>query len=211
MATDANGQGVSLAVDANGQGVGLAAEASDAPELDPDGDGSLAAVIIDISVAFMHAPMDERVVVKAPKDIPSKTGYWVLKKALNGTQRASQLWTEWSAEQFAILDFIRNEHNPSIFYNKEHDSDNQQHGDDFFIIGARNYLIDLIKHIKELFQVKKAILISMHPEDEKHGSFLHRDIRVHEDGWNIELNREYADRLSSTMGVVGQKRPSTIP
>ena len=51
----------------------------------------------------------------------------------------------------------------------------------------------------------------MHPEDEKHGSFLHRDIRVHEDGWSIELNREYADSLSSTMGVVGQKRPSTIP
>ena len=53
-------------------------------------DRNLAAMILDVSVAFMHAPTDERIIVKCPKDIPSTTGFWILLKALNGTQRASR-------------------------------------------------------------------------------------------------------------------------
>ena len=56
--------------------------------------GSRAIMIVDISVAFMHAPIDERVVARVPKGVSTKTGYWLLKKAVNGTRKASQMWTE---------------------------------------------------------------------------------------------------------------------
>lgn len=54
-------------------------------------DMDLVVVIIDISVAFMHARSNEEIVVKVPKDIASKFGHWLLKAAINGTRRASQL------------------------------------------------------------------------------------------------------------------------
>ena len=53
-------------------------------------DRDRAIAIIDISVAFMHADIEEHIIVKVPPGVTSKTGYWKLKKAVNGTRKASQ-------------------------------------------------------------------------------------------------------------------------
>ena len=55
-----------------------------------------AVLIADISVAFVHARMDEELVVPAPPGADTST-FWRLKAALNGSRRASQLWQEHSA------------------------------------------------------------------------------------------------------------------
>ena len=43
-----------------------------------------AALLVDITTAFMHAKTDELVKVRVPPGIRSKTGYWKCLKALNG-------------------------------------------------------------------------------------------------------------------------------
>ena len=48
-----------------------------------------AILIIDISVAFMHARSPDNIVVRVPHDIKSSP-YWKLKAAINGTRKASQ-------------------------------------------------------------------------------------------------------------------------
>ena len=49
-----------------------------------------AAMIVDITTAFMHAPIDDVIKVRVPPDIGSKTGFWKCLKALNGTRKASK-------------------------------------------------------------------------------------------------------------------------
>ena len=169
-------------------------------------------VIIDISVAFMHAETDEIIKVRVPKDIPSRTGIWRLKKALNGTRRASQQWTEFSAGILInCFEFNRNDHNPAIFYDWAHDVDAEQHGDDFMMIADRDYALELIEKFKKEFKVKIATVISLNPEDSREGHFLHRKISVDESGWHVELSTEYSDKLVDTMGVSEQRRASHIP
>ena len=52
-------------------------------------------LVIDISVAFMHARTDEEIYVKVPSGIKSSK-YWRLKAAVNGTRKASKHWQEYS-------------------------------------------------------------------------------------------------------------------
>ena len=87
----------------------------------------------------------------------------------------------------------------------------EQHGDDFFIIGDREYLLELVIKFKSEFKCKHCIMISEHAEDVQEGSFLHRKISVDHDGWHCELEEEYANTLTSNMGVDSQKRASTVP
>ena len=48
--------------------------------------------IWDISVAFMHATIDELIFVHPPKDLVKPGFCWKLKSAMNGTRRASRQW-----------------------------------------------------------------------------------------------------------------------
>ena len=132
-------------------------------------------MIVDVSVAFMHSPIgDERVVVRVPKGVTSSTGYWLLLKALNGTRKASQMWTEFSAEKVIGWGASRNDHNPCIFRIEDTDLDIEQHGDDFVIEGPRQAVVEIRDKFNKAFLVKKADIISLHPDDDKEGHFLHR-------------------------------------
>ena len=81
-------------------------------------DEDAAVLISDISVAFMHARMDEELVVTPPPGIVTSK-FWRIKAAVNGAQRASQLWQEHSASKLMEKDWIRNDVNPCIFWHKE--------------------------------------------------------------------------------------------
>jgi hypothetical protein len=72
-------------------------------------------MIVDVSVAFMHAPINERVIVEVPKGVQSTIGYSLLKKALNGTREASKMWTDHSAGIPESWGAFRNDHNPAVF------------------------------------------------------------------------------------------------
>ena len=76
--------------------------------------------------------------------------------------------------------FARSDHNPAVFY--RNDMICEQHGDDFFVEGVRAVVSDLREWFKLNFKVKKASIISMHPEDDKEASYLHRRIYCDEQG-----------------------------
>jgi len=162
-------------------------------------DEDFGALIVDISCAFMHAEALERVVVKVPPGLTTSTGYWLCKKALNGSRKASQAWTEHSAEKVIEWGGLRNDVNPAVF--KLDNLDIEQHGDDFLCTGPRKDLLALTELFKNDFLVKKAELISPHPDDLKEGHFLHRRISVGESGWHLELDRHYLEDLVKQTGI----------
>ena len=55
-------------------------------------------LVIDISVAFMHARTDEEIYVKVPSVIKSSR-FWRLKAAVNGTRKASKHWQEYFSDK----------------------------------------------------------------------------------------------------------------
>jgi len=130
-------------------------------------DESHGIMIIDISVAFMHARLgdEEEIYVRVPKDIKGSP-FWKLKAAVNGTRKASQYWQDFSAEQMGGMGFDRNDVNPCIYHRDDDRLQAEQHGDDFLIEGNRSSLLSLAEEFKRRFLVKKIEIISPHPEDQ---------------------------------------------
>ena len=88
-----------------------------------------AVLIIDVSVAFMHADIEEEIKVKVPAGIESAAGIWRLLKALNGTQKASQSWCEHSANIVTGWDASRNDYSGAVFRLENENIGIEQHGD----------------------------------------------------------------------------------
>ena len=55
-------------------------------------------LVVDISVAFMHARTDEEIYVNVPSGIKSSR-FWRLTAAVNGTRKASKHWQEFSCDK----------------------------------------------------------------------------------------------------------------
>jgi len=111
------------------------------------------------------------------------------------------MWTEFSAEKVIGWGASRNDHNPCIFRIEDTDLDIEQHGDDFVVEGPRQAVVELREQLNAAFLVKKADIISMHPDDDKEGHFLHRHVYVDEDGWHEELESKYVDNILETSGM----------
>ena len=93
-------------------------------------------LVIDISVAFMHARTDEEIYVKIPSVIKSSKS-WRLKAPVNGTRKASKHWQEYSSDQLVTnMLFQQNDINPCILGRFCGDLDLEQHGDDFLVCGC---------------------------------------------------------------------------
>ena len=110
-------------------------------------------LVVDISVAFMHARTDEEIYVKVP------SRFWRLKAAVNGTRKASKKWQENSSVKLVTnMLFQQNDINPYIFKRFTHNLDLEQHGDDFLLCGLASKLEIRTKFI--FSNVQSVLIIS---------------------------------------------------
>ena len=113
-------------------------------------------LVIDISVAFMHARTDEEIYVTVPSGIKSSE-YLRLKAAVNGTRKASKHWQEYSSDKLVTnMLFQQNDINPCISKRFCDDLDLEQHGDDFLVCGVTRSLEKLTEEFNRHFLVKKS-------------------------------------------------------
>ena len=93
-------------------------------------------LVIDISIALMHARTDEEIYVKVLSGIKSSE-YWRIKAAVNGTRKASKHWQEYSSDKLVTNMLLQqNDINPCINKRFCDDLDLEQHGDDFLVCGV---------------------------------------------------------------------------
>ena len=72
-------------------------------------------LVVDISVAFMHARKGEEIYVKVPSGIKSSR-FWRLKAAVNGTKKASKHWQEFSCDKLVTnMLFQQNDIDPCTY------------------------------------------------------------------------------------------------
>ena len=68
-------------------------------------------------------------------------------------------------------------------------------------LGGREELRELQQFVKDRFECEMGPLISLHPEDAKHGKFLKNEIGVNGAGWYHETNPNYAKKLLKMLKV----------
>ena len=107
-------------------------------------------LVVDISVAFMHARTDEEIYVKVPSGVKSSR-FWQLKAAVNGTRKASKHWQEFSCDKLVsnVL-FQQNDINPCVYKRFCDNSDMEQHGNDFLVCGLTSNLKVLADEFKNI-------------------------------------------------------------
>ena len=158
-------------------------------------------LVIDISVAFMHARTDEEIYVKVPSGIKSSKN-WKLKAAVNGTRKASKHWQEYSSDRLVTnMLFQQNDINPCIYKRFCDDLDLEQHGDDFLVCGVTRSLEKSTEEFNRNFVVKKSEIVSLKPEHQSETQFLKRRISVDEFGWHVELDQRCAKSLLDAMAM----------
>ena len=158
-------------------------------------------LVIDISVAFMHARTDEEIYVKVPSGIKSSK-YWRRKTAVNGTRKASKHWQECSSDKLVTnMLFQQNDINPCIYKRFCDDLDLEQHGDDFRVCGVTRGLAKLTEEFNRHLLVKKSEIVSLKPEHQRETHFLKRRISVDEFGWHVELDQRYVKSLLDAMAI----------
>ena len=172
-------------------------------------DKNKAILMVDISVAFMHARTAEEIYARAPRDIQT-TRFWMLKAVVNGARKASQQWQEASAARLHDMGFDRSDVNPCVYRNMGTGVELEQHGDDFLGCGDRDKMRRLAEEFKNHFLAKKAEIISMHQDDNKDGHFLKRKIHVDKAGWHIEMEPRYVESLLVKLGM-DKCKPMAIP
>ena len=135
-------------------------------------------LVVDISVAFMHARTDEEMYAKVPSGIKSSR-FWRLKAAVNGTRKASKHWQEFPCDKLVTnMLFQQNDINPRIYKRFCDNLDLEQHGDDFLVCGLTSNFEVLADEFKNNFLVKKAEIVSLKPEHQNEIHFLKRRISV---------------------------------
>ena len=156
-------------------------------------------LLVDISVAFMHARTDEEIYVKVISGIKSSR-FLRLTAAVNGTRKASKHYQEFSCDKLVTnMLFQQNDVNPCIYKRFCDILDLEQHGDDFLVNGSTSNFEVLADEFKNNLMVKKAEIVSLKPEHQNEIHFLKRRISVDNFGWHVELDQRYAKRLLHAM------------
>ena len=141
----------------------------------------------DVSVAFFHAPIEEKVFVRPPKNMRKDKTIWKLLKAMYRTQVASSRWQRLVREtlcdgHWTVLTSV-----PCVAYNETEDSLVVCHGDNILVEGHDSSLDKL----DEVFEIKR--LPRVGPTAGREGVFLFCTGRY--DGTNLDSR---IDQIPST-------------
>ena len=158
-------------------------------------------LVVDISVACMHARTGEEIYVKVPSGIKSSR-FWRPKAAVNGKRRASKHWQEFSCGKLVTnMLFQQNDISPCIYKRFCDNVDLDQHGDDFLVCGLTSNLEALADEFKNNFLVKKAEIVSLKPELLNEIHLLKSRISVDNFWLQVELDQRNVKSLLDAMAM----------
>ena len=159
-------------------------------------------MVMDVSCAFLYAPIKRSVYIELPDEDPmKKLGYkGKLDKALYGTRDAPQAWAEELARALGELGFECSKLQPSIVWNKVKDLRVVVHVDDLLVEGEVHSLRWLKEKLKEKYEIKGKDL-----EEGDELSYLGRTIRKTPQGLEWEADKKHVEILCREWGVTGEK------
>ena len=166
-------------------------------------------LVVDISVALMHARTDEEIYVKVPPGIKSSR-FWRLKAAVNGPRKASKRWQEFSCDKLVTKMQTNRTTSIRVFTSGFATSWTWNSTVTIFLVcGLTSNLECLADEFKNHFLVKKAEIVSLRPKRQKETHFLKLPISVDDFGWHVELDRRNVNSLLDAMAMNHCKSTAT--
>ena len=111
--------------------------------------------IWDVSVAFVHSPMDEFTVVRPPPGLRVKGKLWVLNRALYGTRMARRCFGKLVAEVLTNAQFETVSIVPNTYHHPQRDIDTVVHGDDFVAVAEDGQLDHFEQVLENSMEIKR--------------------------------------------------------
>ena len=108
----------------------------------------------DISAAFLHAEINERVIVRPPKEWKGPAGaFWLLLRTLFGLRRSMKDWNIHFTSVMAGADFVQNRADPCLYSRTDETGTTivYVHVDDLLIVGTEGTTEKLSKYLSEQF------------------------------------------------------------
>ena len=164
----------------------------------------------DCSVAFYHAPLGEDIVVVPPKGLCPEGFVWQLRRAMNGTRKASLAFGSVVTEELVAMPaapFAEVVVSPMCFYSKGLDVALLVHGDDFFAEGRAEALLQVDEYLRSKFRINLVSLAG--PRQEKEIKFLKRVITYGPDGWTWTGDPAHRKQLVDELNFGGAKGAAT--
>ena len=171
----------------------------------------------DISTAFLHAPMTERLFMKPPVEFyPDNNCLWLLKRAMYGLKQAPALWQTHFAKTMISLGFHRCKTDPNLYVHSSKELYVLCHVDDLLVCGNP----DRIKPFTE--QLSKEVLLKIEGELKPQTSvnFLGRTLKHNGDSIDITMSPAYVSDALTLFGMDTAKpspttgtsaKPSHVP
>ena len=179
-----------------------------AATLRPDGLERFFAVW-DVSVAFLHADMDEEIVVHPPSYLCPASHEWLLLKAMNGTRRASVLFANLVAKvlgedgalpvQVLAMTFVK----PGFY-------EVAIHGDDFGAEGTAAGMEQLDAVINKNFLAKCEGVVG--PGRASSTRILKRTVSYDSEGFHWHADPKHAEAIIEMCGLTASSaKPAAVP
>ena len=171
----------------------------------------------DISTAFLHAPMTERLFMKPPVEFyPDNNCLWLLKRAMYGLKQAPALWQTHFAKTMISLGFHRCKTDPNLYVHSSKELYVLCYVDDLLVCGNP----DRIKPFTE--QLSKEVLLKIEGELKPQTSvnFLGRTLKHNGDSIDITMSPAYVSDMLTLFGMDTAKpspttgtsaKPSHVP
>eukprot|EP00438_Fugacium_kawagutii_P003018 Skav203149 [mRNA] locus=scaffold626:61922:63415:+ [translate_table: standard] len=163
-------------------------------------------VTCDISTAFLHALMTEKVFMKPPPEFyPENNCLWLLKRAMYGLKQAPALWQTHFANTMASLGFHRCKTDPNLYCHSSKELYVLCYVDDLLVCGNP----DRIKAFTE--QLSKEVLLKVEGElkPQTTVNFLGRTLKHNGDSIDITMPSAYIDDMLELFGMKNSKPAST--
>ena len=147
----------------------------------------------DVSVAFLHAPAEDEVLLRPPKEATPPEGMqkpvWLLRKQLYGRRGAPKAWQEFLQDQLAALGLKTNVANPTMHFDPVREVYLDVHVDDFLATGPEGPLSWIFEQLQNVLLIKIAPLHGIGDEYEHLRAWRKRT----PDGLYIVSSQSYLD------------------
>ena len=164
------------------------------------------ATTCDISTAFLHAPMTERILMKPPSEYyPTGNCLWLLKRAMYGLKQAPALWQTHFAKVMTELGFHRCKTDSNLYCHKSTELYVLCYVDDLLVCGTP----ERTKEFTDKLSQEVLLKVEGELKPQTSVNFLGRTLRHNGNSIDVSMSTAYVTDMLKLYGMETSKPSPT--
>jgi hypothetical protein len=170
-------------------------------------------MFIDVRKAHLNAACDKpHTYVKLPEEAGAPPGICGrLLRWLYGMRGAAQGWEKEFGEKLVSIGFTQGKSTPVAFYRESDDTSLVVHGDDFTFLGYPESLNDVLKQMKDWWDIKLRAIIGDEEGDDREVTILNRTLKWDGKTLTLRADRKHVTEILKEFDLGETSRGITVP